>query len=88
MVACCVSEEERSLENACEPLLETADSPTVFGLLIWRYRARPSTWREDCSKEDHLGYYQEVQGAWDDWTFGRVWKTAKAYCRSHSVGRS
>ena len=74
MVACRVSEEERSLENAYKPLLETADSPTLFqfGLLIWRYRACPLTRREDRSEEDHLGYYQEVRGAQDDWTFGRV----------------
>ena len=46
----------------------------------------PSKQREDHSEEDHLGYYQEVQGARDDWTVDRVWKTAKAYCRSPSVG--
>ena len=90
MVACRVSEEERSLENAYKPLLETADSPTLFRFrsLIWRYQACPSARRKDHYEEDHLDYYQEVQGERDDWMFGRVWKTVKAYCRSPSVGRS
>ena len=37
----------------------------------------PSTRRDDRSEEDHSGYYQEVQGARDDWTFGRVRRQPK-----------